>query len=147
MMKAYDAWTTEELWQQAQRNFCGHLAIMFNYLQDKGLSVDEFIKYTGQKTSPRWKSVIINLGDMMNAVLLNVLSNGEKIVDVKIGNTEAVATITGLLRSDVMQYYGCSPEVSDSFWNKFTLLADEIGLEFSWRKTDNGEYVIRLIQK
>ena len=146
-MKAHDAWTMEELWQQAQRNFCGHLAIMFNYLEDKGLSVDDFIKYTGEKTSPRWKSVITELGDMMNAILLNVLSNGEKIVDVKIGDTEAAATVTGLLRSDVMGYYGCDPEVSGSFWNKFTLLADEIALKFTWRKTENGEYYIHLTKK
>lgn len=40
-MKAYTQWTTEELWKREQLNFAAHMAIMFEYLQKQGLSVDD----------------------------------------------------------------------------------------------------------
>jgi hypothetical protein len=69
MMKSPTEWATEELLNQAQRNFSGHLAIFFGYLQEKGLSVDDFVEYVGVKVSSRWKSVITNLQDALNAIL------------------------------------------------------------------------------
>ena len=50
---------------------------------------------------------------MMNSILLNVLSNGEKIVDVKIGDTEATVVVSGLLRSDLIANYSCPAEASE----------------------------------
>ena len=147
MMKSHSEWKREELWQQEQRNFSGHLAIMFCYLQDKGLEVDDFIEYTGKKVAPRWSSIARNLKDMMNAILMNVLSNGQQVKEITINETDATATVTGLFNSEVMEYFGCSPDVYDRFWNKFILIANEVGLNFSWNKTENGEYNIQLTKK
>ena len=144
MMKSHTDWKMEELLNQEQRNFSGHLALIFCYLQEKGLSVDDFVEYTGAKVSSRWKSAVTNLKDMFNSVLFNVLSNGEKVLNVNIGENDAVATVTGLFKSDVMQYYGCIPEIYDRFWNKFKLIAGEVGFSFSWDKTEEGYYQIRL---
>jgi hypothetical protein len=144
MMKSHTDWKMEELLNQEQRNFSGHLAIIFCYLQEKGLSVDDFVEYTGAKVSARWKSAATNLQDTLNAILFNVLSNGEKILSVKIDENDAVATVTGLFKSDVMQYYGCIPEIYDRFWNKFKLIAGDAGFSFSWEKTEEGYYQIRL---
>ena len=46
MMKSHSDWKMEGLSNQAQRNFSGHLAIIFCYRQDKGLSVDDLVEYT-----------------------------------------------------------------------------------------------------
>ena len=81
---------------------------------------------------------------MFNSVLFNVLSNGEKVINVNFKENDAVATVTGLFKSDVMQYYGCRPEIYDRFWNKFKLIAGEVGFSFSWEKTEEGYYQIRL---
>jgi hypothetical protein len=144
MMKPHFAWATEELLNQAQRNFSGHLALIFVYLQQKELSVDEFIKFTGEKTSKRWKSVITDAGDLMNAVLLNVLANGEKVIKSNIDKNWASATVTGLFRKDVMEYYDCPPDVYERFWDKFKLIADAAGFSFSWKKDEKGCYEIEV---
>ncbi len=143
-MKSHDAWTMEELWQQAQRNFSGHMAIIFLFLQEKGLSVDEFVDYTAIKTSKRWKAVVKNIPDMMNSILLNVLSNGEKILEVKISDTMATAVVSGLLRSDLIANYSCPAEAADSFWNKFCYIAEDANAKFSWRKSEDGNFHLRL---
>ena len=88
-------------------------AIIFLFLQEKVVSIDEFLDYTAKKTSKRWKAVLKNIPDMMNSILLNVLSNGEKIVDVKIGDTEATAVVSGLLRSDLIANYSCPAKASE----------------------------------
>jgi hypothetical protein len=146
-MKSHLEWTKEELFQQEQRNFSGHLAIMFCYLQDKGLEVDDFIEYTGKKVAPRWGSIVSNLRDMMNAILMNVISNGQQVKEIIINETHAAATVTGLFNSEVMEYYGCSSDVYDRFWNKFILISNEVGLNFSWNKNENGDYKIQLIKR
>jgi hypothetical protein len=143
-MKSPTEWATEELLNQAQRNFSGHLAIFFGYLQEKGLSVDDFVEYVGVKVSSRWKSVITNLQDALNAILFNVLANGEKVVDVFINKEEATATVTGLFSQEIMKYYGCQRETYDRFWNKFKLIANDVGLSFSWENTRDGNYKITL---
>lgn len=147
MMKSHTDWKMEELLNQAQRNFSGHLAIIFCYLQEKGLSVDDFVEYTGAKVSSRWKTVITSLPDALNAILFNVLSNGEKVIDVKIDKDEATAKVTGLFKREVMEYYGCPHDTYDRFWSKFKLIANEVGLSFSWKKAEDGNYQIKVSKK
>jgi len=144
MMKSHTDWKIEELLNQEQRNFSGHLALIFCYLQEKGLSVDDFVEYAGVKVSSRWKSAVTNLKDMLNSILFNVLSNGEKVINLNIDENDAVATVTGLFKSDVMEYYGCKHEIYDRFWYKFKLIAGEVGFSFSWKRTEEGYYQIRL---
>jgi hypothetical protein len=147
MLKSHSELTMEELWQQEQRNFSGHLAIMFCYLQDKGLEVDDFIDYTGKKAAPRWNAIARNPPDMMNVILMNVLSNGQNVKEVDISDTDATATVTGLFNPDVMEYYGCSPAVYDRFWNKFIPIANEVGFDLSCNRINDGDYRIQLKKK
>ena len=44
-----------------------------------------------------------------------------------------------------MEYYGCSHQVYDRFWDKFILIANEGELNFSWNKFEMGEYRIQLV--
>ncbi len=51
-LKTYTEWTPKELWEHEQLNFSAHIGIMFQYLQDHGLAVNDFIRYTGEKVLP-----------------------------------------------------------------------------------------------
>jgi hypothetical protein len=144
MMKSHLEWSTEELLTQSQRNFSGHLAIIFSFLQQKGLSIDEFVEFIGAKASLRWTSVVTGMEDLLNAILLNVLANGEKVITAKIDRNWASATVTGLFKREVMEYYGCQAEIYDRFWNKFKKIADAAGFNLIWKKADNGYYEIEL---
>jgi hypothetical protein len=142
-MKPHVAWSPEEILTQAQRNFSGHLALIFAFLQEKGISADEFIEFVGAKTSPRWKSVITDLEDLLNAILLNVLANGERVIEVNIDRKWASATVTGLFKRDVMDYYGCRADTYDRFWNKFKVIAGDAGYDFAWEKDSMGITALR----
>ncbi len=51
-LKSYTEWAPKELWDHEQLNFSAHIAIMLQYLQDHGLAVNDFIRYTGEKVLP-----------------------------------------------------------------------------------------------
>ena len=145
-MKAYTEWTLKELWEHEQRNFSAHIAIMFQYLQEQGLAVEDFIRYTGEKVLPSWQ----HRGDtpeiMMNGILRNVLANGGSVLNVLIEDRQAEATVTGLLRLDVTEHYGITPELAQLFWDKFIPIAEALGMRFTWKRTPAGHDHIQLVK-
>lgn len=146
MIKAHTQWTTEELLKQEQVNFSAHIALILDYLQIRGLSVDDFIHYIGEKAVPGWKHTTTNVADFMNGILLNVRSNGGQVLDIYIDNTHANATVTELLDMDVVRYYSIAPNIADSFWNKYLPIADALGMRFTWERTENQTYIIKIVK-
>ncbi len=129
-----------------QLNFSLHLATMFQYLQAHGLAVEDFIRYTGEKVLPSWR----HRGDtpeiMMNGILRNVLANGGSVLHVAIGDQNAEATVTSLLRLDVTERYGLAPELAQCFWDKFIPIAEALGMRFTWKRTPVGHDQIQLVK-
>lgn len=144
-MKAHDEWTTEELWKHEQLNFAAHMAIMFDYLEQKGLPVDDFVTYTAEKVIPGWRDGVKHTTeDFMRAILLNVLANGGEVFETGQNGDERTAKVSYLLNTQVMQAYGSPPEMTGKFWDKFTPIAEAIGMTFSWEHTDDDRYLIRV---
>jgi hypothetical protein len=144
MIKAHTDWTMEELWRQERGNFSAHLALMFRYLLEQELSLDDFIRYTAEAVIAGWKPHVSTVADMMNGVLVNVLANGGQVLEADIADAEASATVTTLLDHCVMEDYGVAPETADRFWDKFIPLGDALGMRFTWERTDEGHYLIHL---
>ncbi len=138
----YEDWVPEELWEHAQANFSGHLAMMFTYLAEHGLDVPDFIRYTGERAAPGWEECT-SAADMMNGVLLNVLANGGGVLESTLEEDQATATVTRLLNMDVMRHYGAAEDASEGCWDKFIPIATSLGLRFSWTRVGQG-YEIRL---
>jgi hypothetical protein len=145
-LKDYTAWTVDELWQHEQLNFSIHIAIMFQYVKDHGLDVDEFVRYTGEKVIPAWRKREDTVPVVMNGILRNVLANGASVLEAEIGTTEAHATVTSLLRLDLMEPYGVGPEEAGRFWNKFIPIAEALGMRFSWKRDPDGRDRIELVK-
>ena len=146
MIKAHTEWTTEELLKQEQVNFSAHIALILDYLQQQGLSVDDFIRYIGDKAVLGWKRTATDVADFMNGILLNVRSNGGRVLDIYIDNTHANATVTELLDMNVVQYYSVAPNIADCFWNKYVPIAEALGMRFTWERTENRTYVIKIVK-
>ena len=143
-MKAYAEWSPDDLWQHEQVNFSAHIAIMFHYLHDHGLDPGDFTRYCGEQVLPSWKRRGDAVADMMNGILRNVLANGGLVVAATIGEQRAEATVTSLLRLDVMERYGISVDQASRFWNKFIPIAEAFGIRFTWERTAAGQDQIRL---
>jgi hypothetical protein len=143
-VKAHSEWTMEELWRQEQGNFSAHMAIMFHYLEKHGLPLDDFIRFVGESVLPTWRRRGESVPDVMNGILLNVRANGATVQDVRITDTHAEATVSSLLRPDVMERYGIAPDVAGRFWNKFVPIASAFGLRFTRTRTEGGQEHIRL---
>lgn len=145
-LKAYTEWTPKELWEHEQLNFSAHIAIMFQYLQDHGLAVDDFIRYAGEKVLPSWKRRGDTPEIMMNGILRNVLANGGSVLNVTIEDRRAEATVTSLLRLDVTERYGITLDLAQRFWDKFIPIADALGMRFTWKRTGAGHDHIQLVK-
>ncbi len=143
-MKAHGEWAPEELWQHEQVNFSAHIAIMFHYLQKHGLDPADFTRYCGEQVLPSWKRRGDTVADVMNGILRNVLANGGLIVAAHIGERQAEATVTSLLRLDVMERYGIRVDQASLFWNKFIPIAEALGIRFTWERTPSGQDRIHL---
>jgi hypothetical protein len=96
------AWTMEELWQGEQVNFAAHLAIMFKYLQAHGLDLDDFIRYVGTQVLPSWQRRGATVPIMLIGILRNVRANGGTVFEVTMDEARSEATVSRLLRPDVM---------------------------------------------
>jgi hypothetical protein len=136
-------WTPDELWQQEQSNFSAHLAMMFGYLVQHGLPTDEFVRFVGERSAPSWEGTE-GVADLMEGILLNVRSNGHEIVSVEMHDNRARATVTGLVRYDVMEFFGVPREQADAFWDKFHPLAEALGLSFTWQRIGDGAYEVEV---
>lgn len=143
-VKAHTEWTLEELWRQEQGNFSAHMAIMFHYLEKQGLALDDFIRFVGESVLPTWRRRGESVPDVMNGILLNARANGAAVRDVRITETQAEATVSSLLRPDVMERYGIAPELAGRFWDKFLPIAAAFGLRFTRARTADGQDHIRL---
>lgn len=143
-VKAHTEWTVEELWRQEQGNFSAHLAIMFHYLEKQGLPLDDFIRFVGESVLPSWRRRGDTAPDVMNGILLNVRANGATVQDVRITAEQAEATVSSLLRPDVMERYGVAPDLAGRFWDKFIPIASAFGMRFTRTRTADGRDHIRL---
>lgn len=144
-MKAHTEWTTEELWKHEQLNFAVHMAIMFEYLQEQGLSVDDFVRHTADRVIPAWqRGEEKTVEFLMRGILLNVLANGGEVLESHYGDREATATVTYLLNHDLMQDWGSPPEVTERFWDKFIAIAEALGMHFAWERSQDHHYHIRV---
>jgi hypothetical protein len=144
-MKAYTEWTTEELWKHEQLNFAAHMAIMFEYLLEQGLSVDDFVRYTADKVIPAWQEgVEKTVEDLMGGILLNVLANGGEVRETNNNDEEVTAKVSYLLNPETMQAFGSSPEMTERFWDKIVPIAEALGMDFTGERTEDHHYHIRV---
>lgn len=145
-VKAHTEWTLEELWRQEQGSFSAHMAIMFLCLEKQGQPLDDFIRFAGESVLPTWRRRGQRVPDVMNGILFNARANRAPIRDVSITETRAEATVSNLLRPDVIKRYGIAPEMAGRFWDKFVPIASAFGLRFRFTRTrtSDGQDRIRL---
>ncbi len=82
----------------------------------------------------------------MNGILRSVLANGGSVLNVTIEDRRAEATVTSLLRLDVTERYGITPDLAQRFWDKFIPIADALGMRFTCKRTGAGHDHIQLVK-
>ena len=138
------AWTMEELWQGEQVNFAAHLAIMFKYLQARGLDLDDFIRYVGEQVLPSWRGRGATMPIMLTNILRNVRANGGTVFEVTMDEARGEAIVSRLLRPDVMERFGIPAAQAERFWNKFLPIGQALGIAFTRRARDDDRNQIVL---
>jgi hypothetical protein len=138
------AWTMEELWQGEQVNFAAHLAIMFKYLQAHGLDLDDFIRYVGTQVLPSWQRRGATVPIMLTHILRNLQANGGTVFAATMDEARGEATVSQLLRPDVMERYGIPAEQAERFWDKFIPIGQALGIRFTRKDLGDGRNQIVL---
>jgi hypothetical protein len=144
-MKSYLELSNEELLDQERQNFSAHMALIYKYLKAKDMSIKEFNNYIGNAVSAGWKEEVQSLNDYKNGILLNVLANGGKVIsDELISKKEIRLVVSDILYGSVMKAFGATEEMNGALWDKFYIISEKLGFEFSWKRDIQENYEIRI---
>jgi hypothetical protein len=73
--------TPERIFEQAQGNINAILCITIAYLKERGLPLDDFTTFVGQKFAPSWDGVqVADAREVAEAALLNLVAGGAEVL-------------------------------------------------------------------
>jgi hypothetical protein len=130
-----DEFTTDEVLQQAKMNAQALFLVAIGYMKEKGLSLDEFWSFLGDKFTLGWDSLQgkgARVGMRMFA--LNMVSVGGTLKSLEGDEARAEAIITDWPSPDLMQAFGGNEGDVDRMYAVFQPIADVLGLKYEWRR-------------
>jgi hypothetical protein len=130
-----DEFTTDEVLQQAKMNAQALFLVAIGYMKEKGLSLDEFWSFLGEKFTLGWDSLKgkgARVGMRMFA--LNMVSVGGTLESLEGDEARAEAIIADWPSPDLMQAFGGSEGDVDRMYAVFQPIADILGLKYEWRR-------------
>jgi hypothetical protein len=144
-MKAYSEWTTEELLAQERMNFAAHMAIMFMFLKERQIGIDDFVHYIGETVLPGWKEEVHSKQDFIDGILLNVRANGGEVLSIEDASAgEVKIVVNDILNSSMMRDMGATEYMGSALWDKFYIIANGLGYGFKWAKNSDGNHELRV---
>jgi hypothetical protein len=130
-----DEFTMEEVLQQAMANAQALALVAVGYAKEKGLSLDEFWSFVGEKFTLGW-DVLRGKGARaaMRVFALNMVSVGGTLESLSGDEARAEAIIANWPSPDLLQAFGGSQGDVDLMYAVFQPIADVLGLKYEWRR-------------
>jgi len=135
--------TTEELLSYAQGNATAFALAAIAYLKERGLAVDDYVRFFGHRFAPGWEELrtqpvlAVARTAALNAVsvggVLRSLSGNEAHAEVLIDEwpDEEISSALGLERSE-----------GEAMWDSFEPIMEHLGISYSWRHEGEGVRII-----
>jgi hypothetical protein len=130
-----DKFTSDEVLEQAKANAQALGLVAIGYVREKGLPVDEFLSFVGEKFTLGWESLKgrgARVGMRMFA--LNMVSVGGTLESLSGDEARAEAVIAGWPSLDLLQAFGVSRGDADRIYAVFQPIADLLELRYEWRR-------------
>lgn len=132
--------TAEELHEQAQGNAAIFPLVTIAYLRERGLSVDEWAVFVGQRFAPSWSS--LQGGDAVTVARFaarNIVAEGARLVSLTGGADRGEAVIADWPDPEALSMFGLTQDDANPVLHSFRPIAEYLGLQFALRR--EGEHV------
>jgi hypothetical protein len=125
----------DEVLQQAKANAQALSLVTTGYFREKGLPVDEFWSFVGEKFTLGWDPLKGKGARVaMRTFALNMVSVGGILESLSGDEARAEAVITGWPSPDLLQAFGGSQGDVDRMYAVFGPIAELLGLKYEWRR-------------
>jgi hypothetical protein len=130
-----DGFTNDEVLQQAKMNAQALSLVAIGYIKEKGLPVDEFWSFVGEKFTLGWDSLKgMGARVAMRTFALNMVSVGGTLESLSGDEARAEAIIADWPSPDLLQAFGGSQGDVDRMYAVFEPIAELLGLTYEWRR-------------
>jgi hypothetical protein len=127
--------TKDEVLQQAKANAQALALVATGYMKEKGLSLDEFWSFVGEKFTLGWDWLRgKGARAAMGMFALNMVSVGGTLESLSGDEARAEAIIVGWPSPDLLQGFGGSRDDVDRMYAVFQPIANFLGLRYEWRR-------------
>jgi hypothetical protein len=127
--------TNEEVLQQAKANAQALSLVTTGYFKEKGLPVDEFWSFVGEKFTLGWDPLKGKGARVaMRTFALNMVSVGGTLESLSGDEAQAEAVVSGWPSPDLLQAFGGSQSDIDRMYAVFGPIAELLGLQYEWRR-------------
>ena len=130
-----DAFTAEEICEQAKGNVGALSLLLLTYARDRGQPLDEAAGYFGRVFAPSWDEVPArDARTVARWAALNMVSGGGELRRLE-GDTQHAESVVGRwpLEED-LAFFGLSQQEADMFYALFTPIAERLAIAYTWRR-------------
>jgi hypothetical protein len=130
-----DEFTKDEVLQQAKANAQALSLVAIGYMKGKGLPLDEFWSFVGEKFTLGWDSLKGKGARVaMRMFALNMVSVGGTLESLSGDEARAEAIIADWPSPDLLQAFGVSRGDVDRMYAVFQPIAAVLGLKYEWQR-------------
>jgi hypothetical protein len=130
-----DAFTSEEICEQAKGNVSALSLLLLTYARDRGHPLDEAARFFGRVFAPSWDEV--SARDARTAArwaALNMVTGGGELRRLEGDARHAESVIGRWPLDEDLGFFGLSQQEADMLYALFTPIAERLGLAYTWRR-------------
>jgi hypothetical protein len=130
-----DAFTSEEICEQAKGNVGALSLLLLTYARDRGHPLDEAARFFGRVFAPSWDEVPAR--DARTAArwaALNMVTGGGELRRLEGDARHAESVIGRWPLDEDLGFFGLSQQEADMLYVLFTPIAERLGLAYSWSR-------------
>ena len=130
-----EAFTSEEICEQAKGNVGALSLLLLTYARDRGQPLEEAVLFFGRSFAPGWDEVPAR--DARTAVrwaALNMVTGGGELRRLEGDARHAESVIGRWPLNEDLAFFGLSQQEADAFYWLFAPIAERLGLAYTWRR-------------
>ncbi|HKG29258.1 MAG TPA: hypothetical protein VKB01_08990 [Thermomicrobiales bacterium] len=134
-----DAFTSEEICEQAKGNVGVLSLLLLTYARDRGHPLDEAARFFGRVFAPSWDEVPArDARTVARWAALNMVTGGGELRRLE-GDARRAESVIGRWPLDEDRaFFGLSQQEADMLYALFTPIAERLGLAYSWSRDDDA---------
>ena len=134
---------TEELLSYAQGNATAFALAAIAYLKERGLAVDDYVRFFGRRFAPGWEELRTQpVLAVARTAALNAVSVGGVLRSLSGDEAHAEVLIEGWPDEEISSALGLERSEGEAMWDSFEPIMEHLGIGYSWRHEDEGVRII-----